>query len=313
MSNKNVPEELPRPLRVQCMDIIGSFDKKKKVHPDIISPHDSFVAGWEMFRMDKMSGIKVVDSDRLYIETIYQRVHKVLSHECGEEHLVPGPITKENFAEFVIDAEDPNLAIKAIEGAFACLDDIATQRPGSEIAIHFETSRDELNRRFHQHGVRYRYKSGRIVQVDSDWIHTKVVVPAMGLIANPKYAAANQEFDDALKHYHAGKNKECLNACGRAFESCLKIICDEQGWKYKKRAVVKDLLSIVKKHNLFPAGKVGDVVMRLMRNTIPQLRNELSGHGEAQNIEVPNYAAAYGLHLTASNIVLLVAAAAELK
>lgn len=313
MSNKNVPEELPRALRVQCMDIIGSFDKNKKVHPAIISPDATFVEGWKMFGMDKMLGIDVLDRDRLDIKTIYQHVHKVLSHECGVEHLVPGPITKENFAEFVIDIAHPNLAIKAIEGAFACLNHIATQCPDSEIASRFETSCDKLNQRFRQHGVRYRYESGRIVRMDSDWIHTEVVVPAMELIANPKYAAANQEFDDALKHYQAGENTECLNACGRAFESCLKIICDEQGWKYKRGAVVKDLLPIVKKHNLFPAGKVGDVVMRLIRNTIPQLRNELSGHGDAQKIEVPDYVAAYGLHLTASNIVLLVTAAAELK
>lgn len=313
MSNKNVPEEFPRALRVQCMNIIGNFDGKKKVHPDIISPDANFVAGWEILGMDEMSGIKVTDSNLLYIEEIYQHVHKVLSHEEGVESLIPGRITKDNFAEFVIDKAPPNLAIKAIEEAFACLNHIATQRPESEVASRFEAACGELNRRFHQHGVRYRYESGRIVRVDSDWIHTEVVGPAIGLIANPKYAAAHQEFNDAQKHYQAGDNKECLNACGRAFESCLKIICDEQGWKYKTGAVVKDLLPIVEKHNLFPAGKVGKVVMRLMRNTIPQLRNELSGHGAAQKIEVPDYAAAYGLHLTASNIVLLVAAAAELK
>jgi hypothetical protein len=47
----------------------------------------------------------------------------------------------------------------------------------------------------------------------------------------------------------------------------------------------------------------------VLASGLPTLRNKTSGHGQgAQSVEVPEYLAAYALHLTASNMRLLMEA-----
>ena len=49
-----------------------------------------------------------------------------------------------------------------------------------------------------------------------------------------------------------------------------------------------------------------------LESGVPTVRNKLSGHGQgAEEINVPDYIAAYALHLTASNILLLAKADEE--
>ena len=48
--------------------------------------------------------------------------------------------------------------------------------------------------------------------------------------------------------------KECLNECLKAFESCLKTICKKRGWPYDdKKATAKDLIQIVFDNGLIPS------------------------------------------------------------
>lgn len=62
------------------------------------------------------------------------------------------------------------------------------------------------------------------------------------------------------------------------------------------------------KHDLVPIH--AEPLYRLADNPeagVPTVRNKLGGHGQgAEQIEVPDYVAAYALHLTATNILLLV-------
>ncbi len=171
-----------------------------------------------------------------------------------------------------------------------------------------EEAVDELNYRFREHGVGYQYESGKIIRVDSQYLHTETVQPALMILSDPRYEGANAEFLSAHEHYRAKKYKECLNDCLKAFESCLKAICDKRGWAYGGRDTANRLVEIVFKNKLIPDFMQSH--FSALRNTleagVPTLRNKRGGHGQGTRIvPVPEYIAAYALHLTASNILFL--------
>ena len=175
---------------------------------------------------------------------------------------------------------------------------------------------DELNYRFREHGVGYQYESGKIIRVDSQLIHSEVVQPAMSMLSDPMYEGANAEFLSAHEHYRKRRYKECLNDCLKAFESCLKAICDKRGWNYKPTDNAKRLIDIAFVQGLIPNFMKSH--FSALRNTlesgVPTVRNRMSGHGQgSQEVPVPESIAGYALHLTASNILLLARANDEMN
>ena len=174
----------------------------------------------------------------------------------------------------------------------------------------------ELNHRFQEHGVGYQYGSGKIIRVDSQLIHSEVVRPAMSMLSDPVYQGANAEFLSAHEHYRKRRYKECLNDCLKAFESCLKAICEKRGWNYEPTDSVGRLIDIVFAQGLIP--KFMQSHFSALRNTlasgVPTVRNRMSGHGQGNTeVSVPESIAGYALHLTASNILLLARANDELN
>ena len=166
----------------------------------------------------------------------------------------------------------------------------------------------ELNQRFREHAVGYQYESGKIIRVDSQYLHSEAVQPALTILSDPMYEGANAEFRSAHEHYRAKKYKECLNDCLKAFESCLKAICDKRGWTRGAGDTANRLVDIVFTNKLIPAFMQSH--FSALRNTleagVPTLRNKLGGHGQGTRVvPVPEYMAAYAVHLTASNILLL--------
>lgn len=83
---------------------------------------------------------------------------------------------------------------------------------------------EELNFRFKESGVGYRYEDGKIIRVDSTYTHSEIVKPVLTLLHNSKFKGANEEYLKAHEHYRHGRNKECLTECLKAFESTIKII-----------------------------------------------------------------------------------------
>jgi hypothetical protein len=110
-----------------------------------------------------------------------------------------------------------------------------------------------LNQRFLEHGVGYQYESGEIIRVDSKLVHAEVVKPALGVLTNPIYSGANEEYLSAHQHYRDGKYKECLNDCLKSFESTMKAICSKRGWTYDKdKDTAKKLIDICFDNGLVP-------------------------------------------------------------
>ena len=173
---------------------------------------------------------------------------------------------------------------------------------------------DELNYWFREYGVGYQYESGQIIRVDSQYPHSEVVKPVLSMLSDPMYERANAEFLSAHEHYRAKRYEECMNDCLKAFESCIKAICDTRSWIYNKRDTCNRLIAIIFDHKLIPDFMESHFsgLRSALESGVPTLRNNLSGHGGGTE-DVPEYIAAYTLHLTASNILFLAKANKEMK
>ena len=167
----------------------------------------------------------------------------------------------------------------------------------------------ELNERFKEHGVGYSYEAGNLVRIDSQVLHAEVVKPALTLLSEKRFAGAQDEFHAAYEHFRKGDNKEALACALKAYESVLKVVCDEKGWKYDKdKATAKVLLDVCLKKGLIPEFWQTSMsgLRSVLENGVPTARNRLGGHGQGGTpVDVPDHLTAYVLHLTAATIVFL--------
>ena len=262
--------------------------------------------------------VQIIDQDicqgvRFYFH-IFRNIRDILCREYGRFTLGDRvEETPDEVINFFLETDNTEEAIDVIEISIRTLDGYL--RPKSDIARrNLDNAIAELNYRFREHGVGYQYESGKIIRVDSELIHAEVVKPALSLLADPTYKGANKEFLKAHAHYRARRNEECINGCLKAFESCLKVICDKRGWDYKD-AAAKNLVDIVLHKGLIPRFMESPFNgFRSALSGVATQRNKLSGHGQGGKIvEVPESMASYALYLTASNILLLARADKEMK
>ena len=174
----------------------------------------------------------------------------------------------------------------------------------------------ELNVRFREHGVGFQFSGGQIVRVDSEYVHSEAIKPAIRLLHEKRYAGAQQEFLNAHQHYRKGETKEALNNCLKALESLMKAICDKRRWSYPRNATASALIDVCLKNELIPSFWQSQYsgLRTLLESSVTTGRNRLSGHGQGTApVEVPGHIAAYMLHMTASAIVFLAEAEAQLR
>ena len=259
----------------------------------------------------------------------YEDIHKYLCYRYGKFKLSEQQSSVyESICNFFLETKDTENVIDVIEVSFRYIDQHVrgNRSKFSERKITPDAAIAALNNRFQEHGVGYQYESGQINRIDSQWIHSEVVKPALSMLSDPMYEGANDEFLKAHEHYRKGEYKDCMNNCLKTFESCIKSICDTRSWHYDNTNGLKNLIDIVFDKELIPdfmkshftgLRKALDVRKGLrsaLESGVPPLRNNLSGHGQGrEEVTVPEYMAAYALHLTASNILLLAKANEEME
>ena len=268
------------------------------------------------------------------IEITLREAYGVLSLDGDDDHDEDGDGFYWVVRNFLLKTEDTDKVIDIIEVSFRYIDQVIQTKShvsaAGVLGSAIETSHryilpnrispdeaiDQLNRRFRQHSVGYQYESGQMVKVDSQYIHSEVVKPALMFLSDPIYEWANEEFLNAHEHYRNGRYKECLNDCLKAFESCLKIICQKRGWSYGEKDTATPLIEIVFEYDLIDSHMKSHFTAlgSTLKSGVPTVRNRLSGHGQGpKEIVVPEYIASYILHLTASNILLLAKADEDMK
>ena len=248
----------------------------------------------------------------------YEFIHGKLCREYGKFKLGEGSNFYEIVVNFLLNANEVDKVLDVIEFSFRCIDpeiDDAYNEPFGLISSP-DAAIKELNDRFRYHGVGYQYKSGQIIKVDSQFVHSEVVKPVLIMLSNPMYKNANEEFLKAHKLYREGNYKDCVNNCLNAFESCLKVICQKRGWDYHQNDSANRLILIIFDNELIPPLMQSHFsgLRSALESGVPTVRNNWTGHGQGvEDITVPEHIAAYILHLTASNILLLAKADEEMK
>ncbi|MCA3323380.1 MAG: hypothetical protein INF75_00270 [Roseomonas sp.] len=183
-------------------------------------------------------------------------------------------------------------------------------------ARHFSNLRKNgacatLNTRLREGGVGFQVESGLAIRVDHQLVHSEVIKPTLNLLSATGFEGANDEFLHAHKKYRNGDYKGALLEGAKAFESVLKIILRKHGQDVTERDTASALLNKFFGLNLLPIylEKQLNDLKSLLQGGAPNVRNKEAAHGQGEEVrEVPEYLAAYGLHQTASAILLIVKA-----
>ncbi|WP_080057287.1 STM4504/CBY_0614 family protein [Spirosoma aerolatum] len=254
-------------------------------------------------------------SSELESGDIYIWVHNTLCREYGLESLVGNYNLSYSDRIFLFFKQESNVdrVIDVVELFFGLIngvirddDDYSTN---NKIKCSPDAAINELNCRLKESGVGYQFEGNEIIRVDSTYVHSEIVKPVLGLLANSKFEGANEEYLKAHEHYRHNRNKECLTECLKAFESTMKIICKEKGWNYKETDTASTLINILFQNNLVPAFTQNQFtgLQNMLISGVPTIRNKTSGHGQGQTpIVVSDDMTRYGLNLTGSNIIFLV-------
>lgn len=258
----------------------------------------------------KFKGIPVES----HVNQVWQSIYKSLARELG---LSESSTPNEECMTFFLDpsTHTDNL-LDVIELTFQYIERNIPKLPEREITGFGISQKptdaiNELNHRFREHGIGYEYENGQIIRVDSHFIHSEAVIPSLTLISDEGFVGAEQEFRSAHEHYRNQEYKAAIVEALKAFESTMKTICDKFSWAYDKTATASKLIDVVLKEELIPKYLQDHLtgLTNVLKAGVPTVRNKTSGHGQgSETKEVPEYLAAYVLHLTASNIVLLVEA-----
>jgi len=151
--------------------------------------------------------------------------------------------------------------------------------------------------------------------MDSQYVHSDIVEPAIAALGEAGFEGALQEFMNAHREYRHGNHKGAMNEALKAFESTMKAISTKMGWTFDPGSTATKLIALMVDRGLISASQESYFAgfRAALESGVPTLRNKQSGHGQgAAIVPVPDYIAAFALHLTASNIVFLMAAYNEI-
>lgn len=243
---------------------------------------------------------------------VYDTIVKILKKEYGVQKLA-SIYEKNAYQElhnFVLSEPDAERCLDAVELCYA-IGNIEARKYSFmhvyEPDAHVDACIAELNGRFKEAGCGYEFIDVELIRIDSQLLHAEAVKPALSILHIPGFDAPREEFLDAFGHYRHGRYKEALVAAAKSFESTMKIICNANEWSYGKTDTANKLITILTENGFVPSYHQSHLasIYSNLSSGIPTLRNQIASHGSPEIIEVAPEVVAYGLHLTASAIVLL--------
>lgn len=283
-------EEIPQKLRVQIVHIIKATIGTRVNH--------SHYGG------------------ETYSEVVYREIHEILCKEYGVfslsnkqrishfEAVYDYFLQSENFEECldIIELSFKFIEFHVKEKQYYFTRDEGTTQEATDAV-------EELNQRFKEAGVGYEFLSGEIIRIDSQYIHSEVVKPALSILQGEKLLkGARDEFLSAHSHYRNQRYKEALVDCLKSFESTMKAICEKHGWEFGQNDTAKKLINVCVTNELIPVYMQEQFshFRSLLESGVPTVRNKEGGHGQGSEIKsVSETMVSYTLHLTATNIVFL--------
>lgn len=243
----------------------------------------------------------------------YSEIVKILRKEYGQKTLSKTHQT-DAFSElhnFLLTEPDVERCLDAVELCYSIGDSMARYRAYIDRSRANELVDEclaELNERFKEAGLGYELIDSRIVRIDSQLLHSEIVKPTIGFLNAEGFEGARDEFLGAYEHYRHGNHKEALVDALKAFESTLKVILTANKKPYGAGDTARPLVLLCSKEGLIPSYNETHLtsLVGVLTGGIPTVRNRHGGHGQGEVVKVVEpEIVAYGLHLTASAILML--------
>ena len=199
------------------------------------------------------------DNSRMFdpTEEWFKQIHALLGRELGmfqlhEQGNNPQAIVF-NFLLRHTGVEEVLSVIEvSLQAAYALESTNERLRSVPSAVQNLDEAVDELNARFLEHRIGYRFESGQMIRIDSEFLHQEVVKPALHLLKASHFAGAEKEFHKAHKHYRHQRFQESINESLKALESTLKVICKRKGWSFCERDPASKLIQTVFDQELIP-------------------------------------------------------------
>jgi hypothetical protein len=235
--------------------------------------------------------------------------------EKGLFSLSSDPNNKTQCLSYILNA-DTDDALDIIELAFKMIDTWARRQDSynlrqSRISYDPDQAIIDLNVRFQENNVGYRFREEQIIKMDTEYHFKELIEPALNILNEAEFRGASDEFLKGMSLIRSGNTKEGITNFNSAFESTMKSICEKNNWNYKVTWTAKRLIEVCFENGLIPSELKSHFsgLISTLESGLPTLRNKKGGHGQGlEKIEVPEYLAYYAANLAASNILLLVEA-----
>jgi hypothetical protein len=281
-------DDLPETLRVQIVHILNDVLGSETYFERLTAVKNAYRAIVTTLRREY--GVFELPPTSRRIRSEYTELQEFVLHEFNVER--------------VLDALE--LACKVIHGHARSPHYVGRRDSNAEVTNAFA----ELNLRFKQHAVGYRYDvpSVQIVRIDSELVHSEIIKPALALLADPMYRGVQEEFLGAYEHYRHQRPKEALVDALKSLESMAKTIAERHQWEFSSKATAKHLFDLLFEKELIPPMWASQYtgLRSMLESGVPTARNRLSGHGQGSEIvEVPDHFVAFAMHQTAAAIVFL--------
>ena len=243
------------------------------------------------------------------VNDYYDLLVGFIRKEIGVERLNGNYATSEEFDEWFRNEQIIDQLIDGIEFS-ARLIGYYCKRMDREKS--YDRFVKELNARMLENCFGYQYNVGNIIQINSEFIHSEVVINALGIISNSEYVTVNNEFREVHKEFRDGNYDDCIHDCCNSFESLLKVILTKKGWSFNTTDTASKLIAVAFANDLIPSYMQAEFtgLRTILESGVPTVRNKDGGHGAGVNPRnIPSHIAAFQLHQTAAAIVLLAEAA----
>jgi len=292
MSDVYTYDDMPEPLRVQILHIIGD------------------AIGRPYFNGEHPAG------------EAYALIVKTLRSEYGTFQLAPQPLNmKSELFEFFLREKDVDRCLDVVELSMRVIERFVAEQYQywgnvEDVTLTPADAVADLNTRLRESGVGYQYVSGDVVRVDSQVIHAEAVLPVLSLLRLAGFEGADAEFLEGHLQYRKGHFKQAIVSACKAFESTMKAICAEQNWTVDADASSRKLVNTVLSHGLLPQYMETQLgaVRTLLESGVATVRNKNGGHGDGSvPVDVPDWYARYALNLTATTMLFLLEAHQHLE
>lgn len=295
----------------------NTFSRRKRARSEHVDPliYDSVPDKVRMQFLHLLD--EALELDRFTQPNTNEETYKFLTDfmrlELGVAKLGPGFDSAE-FRTWFRQHEGLDDILDAIELIFRVVSYQAERASYRDKTEQLEGIVEQLNARLMEAAVGFQFESGKLIEASSRYLHSEVVVPALHLLSDPKFAAANKEFLDAHEAFRDGDYEKTLVECCKSFESVIKVIAAERSWEIAPNATANALVKAVFDNDLIPEFLESEFtgIRTVLQSGVGTVRNKLGGHGAGTTVRVvPRRLAAFQLHQTGAAVTLLAEAHAS--